>query len=210
MDLSSGRGRTRTGTRVTPQGILSPQCLPFHHAAEMLLGQTHGLASTRKPYQLSGLRQPPAAIGSRANARSGWKCTPSQMRSPEASPSPTVAAERVVGLDVARTCHPGHGCGPLLLRHGGRPGRPWLAQCRVGLSRRPGRGHFRRPRRRRRDPDVSTGSPECGDPPGYRPGSASPHPPWRPSSRPRIHQLASLAQETFSASTAYRSRWPLC
>jgi hypothetical protein len=27
------RGRIRTGTGVTPQGILSPQCLPFHHAA---------------------------------------------------------------------------------------------------------------------------------------------------------------------------------
>ena len=29
----SGRDRTRTGTPFTEQGILSPQCLPFHHAA---------------------------------------------------------------------------------------------------------------------------------------------------------------------------------
>jgi integrase len=29
----SSRGRTRTGTALTGQGILSPQCLPFHHAA---------------------------------------------------------------------------------------------------------------------------------------------------------------------------------
>jgi integrase len=30
---ATSRGRIRTGTGVTPQGILSPQCLPFHHAA---------------------------------------------------------------------------------------------------------------------------------------------------------------------------------
>jgi hypothetical protein len=29
-----GRDGTRTHTGITPQGILSPQCLPFHHAAE--------------------------------------------------------------------------------------------------------------------------------------------------------------------------------
>jgi hypothetical protein len=32
-DDATSRGRIRTGTGVTPQGILSPQCLPFHHAA---------------------------------------------------------------------------------------------------------------------------------------------------------------------------------
>ncbi len=32
-DDAISRGRIRTGTGVTPQGILSPQCLPFHHAA---------------------------------------------------------------------------------------------------------------------------------------------------------------------------------
>lgn len=30
---ATSRGRIRTGTGITPQGILSPQCLPFHHAA---------------------------------------------------------------------------------------------------------------------------------------------------------------------------------
>jgi hypothetical protein len=30
---SSGRGGTRTHTPLTEQGILSPLCLPFHHAA---------------------------------------------------------------------------------------------------------------------------------------------------------------------------------
>ena len=39
---ASGRGRTRTGTRVAPQGILSPQCLPFHHAAQ---GRWQGCAA---------------------------------------------------------------------------------------------------------------------------------------------------------------------
>ena len=33
QDNANSRGRIRTGTGVTPQGILSPQCLPFHHAA---------------------------------------------------------------------------------------------------------------------------------------------------------------------------------
>jgi integrase len=33
---ATSRGRIRTGTGVTPQGILSPQCLPFHHAAVFL------------------------------------------------------------------------------------------------------------------------------------------------------------------------------
>jgi integrase len=32
---ATSRGRIRTGTGVTPQGILSPQCLPFHHAARL-------------------------------------------------------------------------------------------------------------------------------------------------------------------------------
>ena len=35
-DDAISRGRTRTGTGITPQGILSPQCLPFHHAAQHL------------------------------------------------------------------------------------------------------------------------------------------------------------------------------
>jgi integrase/recombinase XerD len=33
-NCSSGRGGIRTHTPVTQEGILSPQCLPFHHAAE--------------------------------------------------------------------------------------------------------------------------------------------------------------------------------
>src|SRR5262249_24427382 len=32
---ATGRGGIRTHTPVTQEGILSPQCLPFHHAAEL-------------------------------------------------------------------------------------------------------------------------------------------------------------------------------
>jgi hypothetical protein len=35
-ESSDSRDRTRTGTPVTGQGILSPQCLPFHHAADLV------------------------------------------------------------------------------------------------------------------------------------------------------------------------------
>src|SRR5260370_40221909 len=31
---ANGRGGIRTHTPVTQEGILSPQCLPFHHAAD--------------------------------------------------------------------------------------------------------------------------------------------------------------------------------
>jgi hypothetical protein len=33
LDDATGRGGIRTHTGIAPQGILSPQCLPFHHAA---------------------------------------------------------------------------------------------------------------------------------------------------------------------------------
>ena len=36
-----GRGGIRTHTPVTQEGILSPQCLPFHHAARI---RTHSLS----------------------------------------------------------------------------------------------------------------------------------------------------------------------
>jgi hypothetical protein len=75
---ASSRGRIRTGTGVTPQGILSPQCLPFHHAAihgRQVQSILHvpAKADNRRlgtPNRLRSIRMPSRSLKKRTNARS--------------------------------------------------------------------------------------------------------------------------------------------
>jgi hypothetical protein len=53
-DDATGRGGIRTHTPVAGEGILSPQCLPFHHAAPLL---HHTFAPVVIPLQFEGLRR---------------------------------------------------------------------------------------------------------------------------------------------------------
>src|SRR5438552_1095677 len=69
----SGRGGTRTHTRVAPQGILSPLCLPFHHAA---LALARNPSAGSYPYQITERRQPCGASASEPQQRSFYRTTP--------------------------------------------------------------------------------------------------------------------------------------